>query len=67
MMAMLMCLGGAGVLLHCQFHRPYPFKIMLAGVVLLVDSPPDGCCQPFQQPAIPANSSAWGCGWYSGV
>jgi hypothetical protein len=39
MVAILMCVAGAGVLLYCQFHRPYPFKIMLAGVALLVAAP----------------------------
>jgi len=39
MIAILMCLAGGGVLLYCQFHRPYPYKIMLAGVVLLVAGP----------------------------
>jgi hypothetical protein len=39
MVAILMALAGTGVLLYCQFHRPYPFKIMLAGAVLLVACP----------------------------
>jgi hypothetical protein len=39
MTAILMCVAGGGVLLYCQFHRPYPYKIMLAGVVLLVAGP----------------------------
>jgi hypothetical protein len=39
MVAILMCVAGGGVLLYCQFHRPYPFKIMLAGVALLVAGP----------------------------
>ena len=39
MVAILMCVAGAGVLLYYQFHRPYPFKIMVAGVALLVAGP----------------------------
>jgi hypothetical protein len=39
MIAILMCLAGGGVLLYCQFHRPYPYKIMLAGVAFLVAGP----------------------------
>ena len=39
MMAIFLCVAGGGVLLYCQFHRPYPYKIMLAGVVLLVAGP----------------------------
>jgi hypothetical protein len=39
MVAILMCVAGGGVLLYCQFHHPYPFKIMLAGVALLVAGP----------------------------
>src|SRR6516164_6389934 len=39
MTAILMCVAGGGVLLYCQFHRPYPYKVMLAGVVLLVAGP----------------------------
>jgi hypothetical protein len=39
MTAILICAAGGGVLLYCQFHRPYPYKIMLAGAVLLVAGP----------------------------
>jgi hypothetical protein len=39
MIAILMCVAGGGALLYCQFHQPYPYKIMLAGVVLLVLGP----------------------------
>jgi|SRR5579884_1767542 len=37
--AVLVCLACVGVLLYCLFHRPYPFKIMLAGVALVVAGP----------------------------
>lgn len=37
--AILMCVAGGGVLLYCQFHQPYPYKVMLAGVFLLVAGP----------------------------
>jgi hypothetical protein len=39
LVAILICLAGGGVLLYCQFHRPYPYKVMLAGVVLLAAGP----------------------------
>lgn len=37
--AILMGLAGGSVLLYCQFHHPYPYRIMLAGVVLILASP----------------------------
>jgi hypothetical protein len=53
MAAILMFLAGGGVLLYCQFHRPYPFKIIAGGSCPSGCRPGDGCRKPFQQPAIP--------------
>jgi len=35
----ILFLTGIAVLIYCQLHQPYPFKVMLAGIFLLVMGP----------------------------
>ena len=37
--ALAALLGGIGVLVYCQFQRPYPFKLMLLGIFFLAMTP----------------------------
>jgi hypothetical protein len=38
-LAVVIFLAGVGVLIYCQFHHPYPFRVMLVGIFLLLMAP----------------------------